>query len=141
VWSDSARPVPTDKLHVTLHFIGPVVRERVPQVVAGLGVTFDPFDLRFGAHALWQNGVAALEPSESSEPLATLHRALAARLRALDLPIEQRRHRPHVTMARDASGSSAPSAASFVLRVREYVLVESRPGGRYVPLALFPAAS
>ena len=95
--------------------------------------------MRFAQHTLWRNGIAALEPGSTNDALTALHRALAERLRALDLPVESRPYRPHVTMARDAGGSTAPSKTDVVLSACELVLVESRPDGRYVPIALHPA--
>jgi 2'-5' RNA ligase len=139
-WSASARPTPVDKLHVTLHFIGAVGRDRMTDVTARLGVPFDAFDLPFGRHALWRNGVAAFEPIDAGGPLSALHGAIGARLRALDLPVETRPYLPHVTMARDATGSAEPpSDETFVVQIGDYVLVESRPDGSYFPLALYPA--
>jgi RNA 2',3'-cyclic 3'-phosphodiesterase len=135
-WSDSARPVIDEKLHVTLHFIGPVVRERLDDVVTGLAVEMRPFTLAFGRHALWRNGVAALEPV-AADGLAPLHASLADALRLLALPPEGRRFRPHVTLARDARGSIVPDAAEpFTWTIDRYALVESRPDGGYEVLAV-----
>jgi RNA 2',3'-cyclic 3'-phosphodiesterase len=135
-WSASARPVTDEKLHVTLHFIGAVARERLDDLVEGLAVEMRPFTLAFGRHALWRNGVAALEPV-AADGLASLHASLADALRLLALPPEDRRLRPHVTLARDARGSTAPGAAEpFTWAIDRYALVEARPDARYEVLAV-----
>jgi 2'-5' RNA ligase len=115
-----------------LHFIGAVPRARVAAIASRLRIACGPFDLTLGVHALWRNGIAALEPAARSEPLAALHAMLAASLAEMELPVEHRRYRPHVTLAREAQGSVAPAVgAAIVWRVTACVLVESRPDGRY----------
>jgi RNA 2',3'-cyclic 3'-phosphodiesterase len=63
--------------------------------------------------------------------MIALHRSLADALRKLELPVESRPFRAHVTLARRARGAMPPSQD---LRVRwqandGYVLAESLPGG------------
>ncbi len=138
-WSPAARPTPDAKLHLTLHFIGRVERTRLEPVAVGLIVPFAPFRVSLGRHASWPNGIASLEPSTVPERLETLHGALAAALVALELPVEARRFRPHVTLARDARRSIAPSTdAAIAWRVDRYALVESRPDGAYGVVATYP---
>jgi RNA 2',3'-cyclic 3'-phosphodiesterase len=139
VWSANARPTPTDKLHLTLRFIGAVASGRVAEVVERLGVAFAPFEVALTRHVLWRDGIATLEPDAGNEALTALHDALATSLTALRLPVETRRFRPHVTMARDALGSTGPSATTVVLRADAFALVESRPDGSHVQIARYPA--
>jgi 2'-5' RNA ligase len=64
-----------------------------------------------------------------------LHAELAQALRTLDLPVERRGFRPHVTLARHAAGASPPPDPMPVQwTLRDPVLVQSA-GGRYTPLA------
>ena len=134
-WSASARPTPTSNLHVTLVFLGAVDAARVPDVVAALPVFFEPFDLRLDRPAVWSNGIAALEPADPPAALGALQGAIAERTAALGIAAEARRYRPHVTLARDARGSTMPMPEAGVLwTVADYALIESR-SGRYRVLA------
>jgi 2'-5' RNA ligase len=136
-WPRAATPVAADKLHVTLHFLGNVTRERLPELAAGFAVPFTPFELAFGVPKLWPHGIAVLEPHTEPAPLLLLHAALAATLAGLGLQPEQRTYRPHVTLARRAAGAVVPSSGPPIRwDVRGYALVESRPGngGAYTVL-------
>src|SRR4051794_25640433 len=75
-WPGSASPTRTEQLHVTLHFLGGVPCERVPELADGLAVAFTPFELAFGRPELWHGGIAVLAPDALPEPLLTLHGAL-----------------------------------------------------------------
>jgi hypothetical protein len=70
--------------------------------------------------------------------MRVLHEALADRLRALDFPVEQRRFRPHLTLARHALAAVAPEAPAvpFEWPARSYVLAAStgHPDRRYAVL-------
>jgi 2'-5' RNA ligase len=136
-WPAGAAVVAADKLHLTLHFIGPVARERIDEVGAGLAVAAGSFELRFGRAELWPGGIAVLRPLACPDALLALHRRLGDALRALGLPTEARRYRPHVTFARKAFGAALRvEPAPLRWRVRSHALVESRPGrgGGYVVL-------
>ena len=129
--------MPTERLHLTLHFIGPVARERVPAVADAFDVPAARFDLAFGDAERWRHGLAVLRPLALPPALSALHAALAERLRASALPVEARPFRAHVTMARDAPGAVPPAAGPALRwRGRGHALVESRPGrdGGYVVL-------
>src|SRR5215212_9314848 len=52
-WPAGAAIVGPEKLHLTLHFIGPVARERIEEVAAGLAIATGSFELRFGRAELW----------------------------------------------------------------------------------------
>ncbi len=140
-WSPSARPTPTANLHVTLVFLGVVAAARVPELIYALPVLFEPFDLRLDRHALWGNGIAALEPAVACAPLTALQAALAERTAALGYTPEARRYRPHVTLARDARGSNhSEDDEAVVWPIAEYALIESR-GGRYTTVATWRLGS
>lgn len=128
-WPKGAAPVHADKLHVTLHFLGGVPSERLPELLDGFSVAFEPFRLELTRAALWHNGIAVLEPERTPPALAALHARLSDALAALGLQPEARRYRPHVTMARRAAGATLPQDGPPVLwDVRGYALVESRNG-------------
>jgi len=128
-WPRGASPVHADKLHVTLHFLGGVPAERVPELAEGFAVPFEPFALRFERGTLWHNGIAVLEPSTTPPGLPALHAALSRALVGLGLQPEARPYRPHVTMARRAAGAGVPLDGPAVdWQVDRYVLVESTAG-------------
>lgn len=139
-WPPSARRTPPERLHVTLHFLGDVPAGALPALRKGLAVDWDGCELVFDHGRVWPGGIAVLEAGEVPAGLTRLHAALAARLLALDLPVEERRYRPHVTLARKAFGARPP-AGFAPLRWRAgpgYLLVRSLPGGRgYEPLQAF----
>jgi RNA 2',3'-cyclic 3'-phosphodiesterase len=128
-WPRGASPVHPDKLHVTLHFLGALPSERLPELLEGFAVPFEPFRLDLTRAALWHNGIAVLEPSLTPPGLADLHARLSGTLVALGLQPETRHYRPHVTMARRAGGATPPPSGPPVLwSVDGYCLVESRNG-------------
>ena len=95
-------------------------------------VRFEPFELRWGEPAIWPGGIAVVEPLSTPVQLLRLHSALAERLGQLELPLETRPYRPHVTLARRAQGAQPPAEGPEVRwHVRDgYVLVRSA-GGEY----------
>lgn len=127
-------PVRSDKLHVTLHFIGSVAAARLPELRAGLAVPCTGFELAFGKPEVWKRGIAVLNPLALPAQLAALHGALADALHRLGLPTEAREFRPHVTLGRHAQQAQPPALAPQIAwRVEGYALVESRmnEGGGY----------
>jgi 2'-5' RNA ligase len=128
-WPKPASPVRTEQLHVTLHFLGNIARVRVPELARGLEVPFAPFELDFGHAELWHGGVAVLAPDAVPEPLLALHGALGEALGRLELPLEQRPYRPHVTLARRAGPVIAPiDGPPIRWQVDRYALMESKAG-------------
>jgi 2'-5' RNA ligase len=160
------RWVAPDSAHLTLHFLGdtaperaellrmalaPVVarHETISMHTAGLGVFPDERRPR----VIW------LGLGGQTQRLAALHGDLAEALRALDLPVEERRLRPHITLGRvrdnppsgfpvalkrrlddpALQGLAARSAAA--VHVGEVHLVRSflgRSGARHEVLARYP---
>jgi 2'-5' RNA ligase len=139
-WPASARPTRPERLHLTLHFLGEIETRRLPALKEGLDVEWDGCELSFDLAQVWPGGIAVLEAGTVPPELQRLHALLGERLLALGVPVEPRRYRPHVTLARKAFGARPPQ--SFApLRWRSdahYRLVRSLPGGRgYEPLQLF----
>lgn len=131
-----ARLEPVPRLHLTLHFLGSVPRERLPALQSALCVPFRPFELRLGACARWPSGVVAAEPVTMPPALQALHTALARVLATLALPVDSRAFRPHVTLARRHVGpwpTPAQAWPAMRWRVRRYVLAASprQPGSPY----------
>lgn len=130
-WPAGARITPPERLHLTLHFIGPVAQARLPGLGPALRVAVPAFEIEFDQVQSWPRGLMALCPQVLPPGLVALHQALQNMLQAVPLPVEQRRFRPHVTLARDASGALPPEG-EFCLRwpVRGYALVQSENGYR-----------
>jgi RNA 2',3'-cyclic 3'-phosphodiesterase len=142
-WPPGCAQVSPEKLHLTLHFLGAVPRQRLHALQAGLHVPFEPFTLHLDQPALWTHGVAVLGMSRVPAALQTLRAQLGEALLALAVPVETRPFRPHVTLARHAAGAVAPpTPPTLSWRVRAYALVESVPGaaGEYRRLQLYPPA-
>jgi 2'-5' RNA ligase len=128
-WPRSAGPVHTDKLHLTLHFLGNRPSASLPALLDGLAVPFAPFRLQLGVAELWHNGIAVLSPQAPPPALMELHAALSAALPGLGLEPEARAFRPHVTMARRARGAGLPQSGPEIhWEIDHYALVESKPG-------------
>ncbi len=128
-WPRGATPVHADKLHLTLHFLGGVPTERLPELLEGFAVPFDPFRVDLGTPVLWPHGIAVLEPLAAPPELLALHARLGEALLALGLQPEARSYRPHVTMARRAGGVAVPeSGPAIAWDIASYALVESRDG-------------
>ncbi|MDX1756062.1 MAG: RNA 2',3'-cyclic phosphodiesterase [Marinobacter sp.] len=90
----------SNQLHLTLNFIGQVPEDQAPALCELVSAfQFAPFSLqltgagRFGTRALWL-GVSP------DEPVIQLHESFKALLAEQDWPTENRRFRPHVTVAR-----------------------------------------
>jgi 2'-5' RNA ligase len=128
-WPRGAAPVRTDKLHLTLHFLGNQPSDALPALLDGLAVPFSPFRLELGVAELWHNGIAVLSPAAPPQALLDLYAALSAALPGVGLQPEARDYRPHVTMARRARGAEVPQSGPAIdWSIDHYTLVESRPG-------------
>ena len=140
-WPRSATPVKSARLHITLHFLGDVARDRIPELADALAVPFTPFMLHLDRLALWPHGIAVLEPQAVPDALLALHGALAVPLREQGLPIDTRPFRPHVTLARRAQGAVFPVAGSVTeWHIGSYALMASTWGmdGGYTILRTYP---
>jgi 2'-5' RNA ligase len=128
-WPRGASPVHTDKLHMTLHFLGNQPSESLPALLDGLAVPFSPFRLQLSVAELWHNGIAVLAPSAVPPELMDLHAALSAALPGVGLQPESRDYRPHVTLARRARGAEIPADGPLIdWPIDHYTLVESKTG-------------
>ncbi len=128
-WNSGAVLVAPERLHLTLHFIGAVRRSRIAELAPALQLAdgAPAFDLTIDRSAIWPHGIAVLQPSVLPPPLLDLHRSLRAVLQRLELPVEARAFRPHVTLARHANGATPPiDQPPLRWRVRGYALIESQ---------------
>ncbi len=136
-WPQGAAVVAPEQLHLTVQFIGAVPNARLPELARKLALPMHPFDLTLGRAEVWPQGLAVLCPDAVPDALTALHADLQAALQRLALPVEARPFRPHVTLARRATGALPPSEpATLQWSVRGYALVQSRSG--YQTLAHYP---
>jgi len=112
--------------HATLHFIGPVNVDRIPELAAQLDVPWQPFVWVLDQPQLWAHGLAVLCPRDVPEALNKLHDQLVHQLHWLNLPVDSRPYRPHVTLARRAATAIPPtSVIPVVWQVHQFALVVS----------------
>jgi len=140
-WNTTAKRVRTERLHLTLHFLGAVPRPSLAQLRQALRLPLAPFPLSLGQPALWPGGIAVLEPDAVSTPLQRLRAALGDTLQGQALAADLRPHRPHVTLARRAAAAVPPARGPHLCwPVRGYALVESVPwpAGGYEVLETYP---
>ncbi len=125
-WPRSASLVRTAKLHITLHFLGDVEVERLPELEEALRVPFAPFQLALSHTTLWPHGIAVLEPDSIPDSLSGLHREIREVLQRVGLPVDARVFRPHVTLARRAKGAVLERQTGAVLwKVTQFALMSS----------------
>lgn len=127
-------------LHLTLHFLGAVASDKVGALIElGDGVGGESFTLVLDRIGHWPRPqVLWAGPQAAPDALGRLHARLADGLLGLGFAPEQRRYRPHVTLARRVRGSPDPlSFPALTWRVAEFALVESCPGDapHYQPIA------
>jgi 2'-5' RNA ligase len=138
-WPMGAALVAREKLHVTLHFLGPVPAPRFAALRPLIGVRTGSFELTSEdarAH-VWPGGIGVLELA-APPALQRLHAALATALQRQDFAVEERAWRPHVTLARKAGGARPPAKVRpFAWRCDgTWSLVRSSPREGYQVVAV-----
>jgi 2'-5' RNA ligase len=142
------RVVAAENVHLTLAFLG----HRSPDEIGPLSDLVESFDGR-GAPVLRSGGALWLSPRrphvltvgihDETGALGALHDDLWDELQLMEYEREQRRFRPHLTVARvrhgwTAPGGPLPPTPDLGLDVRGLALMRSWLGGgpaRYEPLA------
>jgi 2'-5' RNA ligase len=137
------RAVPSEKIHLTLAFLGETDAGRMEAAaVAARGLRFAPFHIvldRVGSFRAAR--VAWAGSREMPRELAQLQAALAARLAEAGFALEARPFAPHATLARGARKPLPLAAiAPIEWRVDAFTLVRTERGsGRYTVMEEFPA--
>jgi len=130
-WPPGAVVTRPEALHLTLHFLGDVADQRIPELIQGLQVPVRPFDLLLSRHQLSDSGIAVLKPNSIPAELKVLHAWLDETLHGLGMPTKHRTYRPHVTFARNAAGAIPPTTQQIqpvLWHVNGYALVKSDHG-------------
>jgi 2'-5' RNA ligase len=125
--------VKPERLHLTLHFLGDVAASQAAELKDALeGVPFVPVTLRFGEPQTWGAGIAVLRPHETPDALRELHTRVGLALSGIGVPLEERPYRPHVTLARRASGAKPPQEGPGLHWQADggFVLARTLGGGR-----------
>ncbi|WP_328340646.1 RNA 2',3'-cyclic phosphodiesterase [Micromonospora sp. NBC_00421] len=146
-------------LHVTLAFLGEVEAGRLPEVADALGSAAGtaragwdrPPRLRLGGGGRFGQGrstVLWVDVQGEVAALRTLARLIRAELRRTGLPYDGKPFRPHLTVARPGDRLDPSEVDADRLALDDHtgqwwpatgmVLVHSRPGPRYTPLASWP---
>lgn len=160
------RWVAPDTVHLTLHFIGDVSPERAQLLRLALTPVIarhESFTIKTGNLGVFPDvqrpRVIWLGLEGQTQRLTTLHAAIAATLHSLDLPVESRELRPHLTLGRvrdnpptgfpvnlrrrleDPRMRELVSESAVRFSVNEVQLVRSflgKGGARHESLARFP---
>jgi 2'-5' RNA ligase len=131
--SGALRPMKEENLHITLHFLGNTEMERVDELrmilrrVAGSrrrsSLSLETNDAGFFPSKRKPRVLqVAIKPTDA---LTELHEALGNALRETGFPVEVRRYRPHITLAKIGRRTSS----SDVEAIRRHVEVEAPPPG------------
>lgn len=159
----TVRWVPPDHIHLTLHFLGDIVPDRVDPVKAALQVVarnVPTFEFEAGGLGAFPNErrprVIWVGVEDKSSWLALLHEAVNEAMARLGFERETRRFSPHLTLGRvqrrasygeaQAIGkviSTTTSGSLGTVQVEKLIFFQSilRPSGaEYTPLDVFPLA-
>ena len=128
------KPVPAEKIHITLAFLGSLGAEETgAAVLAAAGIEGAPIRMdvdQVGSFRRARVGWAA--PSRPGADLTALQAALAGELQRRGFRLEDREFRPHATLVRKlAKAIPAAPIEAVEWRSRAFTLVESTGGGRY----------
>lgn len=85
-WPVGARPTLPERLHLTLHFLGALPRDRIAPLAQALALPFEPFVLTLDRPELWSGANAVLRPATVPPALAALHGRLQRVLDELARP-------------------------------------------------------
>jgi 2'-5' RNA ligase len=128
------KPMPREKIHMTLAFLGALDEERKGEAAAAaarvracaLRMTIDQVGSFRGARVAWA------APSRPVAELAALQANLAAELEARGFVLEDRAFTPHVTLVRKIA-KPVPGAPMPPIEwvAAAFTLVESTGDGRY----------
>jgi RNA 2',3'-cyclic 3'-phosphodiesterase len=101
---DCARPVSADKMHLTLEFLGALKEqdvEKVNRIIDGISSKQFGITIRgVGTFDRKRPKVVFASITSGSNELVAIHNELSANLKASGIITDERRYRPHITIAR-----------------------------------------
>ena len=122
-----------ETLHLTLVFIGGIVRTRLESLrLAAREVGAEGFEVWFDrAHYWGRNHIVYAAPDQVPPGLGQLVGALERSLADHDFTFDEREHKPHITLLRNARCADAELKAMQPVRwrVKDFALMESVPQG------------
>jgi len=128
------KPMPAEKIHMTLAFLGSLDEEETGSAVAAAArVKGAPIAMAIDSVGSFRRArVGWAAPSQPNAELAALQEALAGALRSRGFELEDRAFTPHATLVRKIARAipRAPMPA-VEWRSRALTLVESTGDGRY----------
>lgn len=138
--------VTPEKLHLTLVFLGEVEAARISDLTAAAEEIDCPaFQLHFDRLELWQKTqLLCMTPRDPPESVFSLVAALQRMLKHKGFKQDNRRYRPHLTLARRVRARILPEDAAVEpvdWRAESFCLVESQPdagGSRYAVRQAWP---
>jgi len=121
------RAIPTRNIHLTLVFIGDVLRARVAELEAlGATIVAPRFDLVVDRLEYWRhNRILWAGVEQCPSALLALVERLQEPAATAGFRIERRPYVPHVTLRRDARHAPASARIHVAWPVTEFALVES----------------
>ena len=147
VLPSTARPSLPQNYHLTLVFLGQVSARQLPCVKHAAGhVRSQELQLRLDNLGHWPRPqVLWAAPSAPPEALQHLVDALQQQLHLCGFKPEQRRYRPHVTLARRLRSFNGPTELEAITwHARQFHLYRSSPtpdGVRYHPIHTWPLSA
>ena len=134
--ASGGKPVPAEKIHLTLAFLGEVAPERARSATeAATAVRGKVFEMKLDGVGSFRGARVAWAGTERTPPaLESLQEQLAVELGARMFVLEERPFVPHVTLVRKIA-RNVPRAAipAIAWRAEAFTLVRSETGaGRYL---------
>ncbi len=118
-----------ETLHATLVFIGEIEQPRLEALqLAAQEVGTEGFELCFDVARYWgHNHIVYAAPNHVPQQMVQLVGALEQRLARHRFKFDQREHKPHITLLRNArwNDTSLPAMKPVCWQIRDFALVQS----------------
>jgi RNA 2',3'-cyclic 3'-phosphodiesterase len=127
VLAEKAQPVQTANIHVTLLFLGNIDSDKEQYVKEALATVPVPkITLCFDKLSFWKKpSVLCLTSTNPNPELEGLVETLSKVARKLDIPLDERPFKPHVTLVKKATKLTPLSFKPIIWQSNSFCLVES----------------